>query len=515
VLIVNDGSTDETEKIANEYVQKDNRFQLFSKENGGTGSALNYGFKRAKGEFGTWVSSDDRKTNNYIEVLVNCLKRNRDIEFVVSSFYSEYLNKEVRTAVSDISSITGYKVQHILSPAATCLGDGSGEKNNNIFFLDNWVEINHNACHLGVNFMWTMRLKRKVGDFLEIPGEDYHMAILMGLNSRTAWVDKILGTHNSPADALSNIDRSCVNEANILTTRLIKKEYRPWYLKNIPKVAHFYWGAEKMSYMRYMTINSFKKMNPDWSVKLYIPKQLNSEKTWKDSFHQSDTEDYLSEGDYFEKLKEMAIKIIKVDFPEHIKRLGEAQKSDYLRWRVLYKEGGLWSDMDIIYHSPISNIYINKMKNKEVDNTISIIPDTGNSHQIGFYLSRPKNPMFKELCMLSSTKRDITMYQDLGCYLLNRYLGTQEKINNKFDIKTINMDQNVVYKFDHQNLKKIYDCDIFKEKYLSDKTTIGIHWYGGAKISQEYNNMINHTNIDDINNTLSSAIKYVLSYKGQ
>ena len=82
MLIVNDGSTDNTAQILKEYSEKDNRIKVFHKENGGTGSALNHGFKHANGEFGTWVSSDDYKEPDYLEQLVTLLKDNRDVEFV-------------------------------------------------------------------------------------------------------------------------------------------------------------------------------------------------------------------------------------------------------------------------------------------------------------------------------------------------------------------------------------------------------------------------------------------------
>ena len=66
LIIVNDGSTDNTEQLIEQYLS-DKRIKYYFKENGGTGSALNLGFSKANGEFGTWVSSDDNKKENYIE----------------------------------------------------------------------------------------------------------------------------------------------------------------------------------------------------------------------------------------------------------------------------------------------------------------------------------------------------------------------------------------------------------------------------------------------------------------
>ncbi len=58
IVVVNDGSTDEGagKTICDKYADK---IVYFEKENGGCSSALNYGIKRAKGEFISWLSHDD------------------------------------------------------------------------------------------------------------------------------------------------------------------------------------------------------------------------------------------------------------------------------------------------------------------------------------------------------------------------------------------------------------------------------------------------------------------------
>ncbi len=49
VLLVNDGSTDSTGMICQEYVENDSRFRYFEKDNGGTASARNLGLERSGG----------------------------------------------------------------------------------------------------------------------------------------------------------------------------------------------------------------------------------------------------------------------------------------------------------------------------------------------------------------------------------------------------------------------------------------------------------------------------------
>lgn len=59
VLLIDDGSTDASGAICDDYAKKDSRIRCFHKENGGLVSARQYGFPRAQGEYVTFVDSDD------------------------------------------------------------------------------------------------------------------------------------------------------------------------------------------------------------------------------------------------------------------------------------------------------------------------------------------------------------------------------------------------------------------------------------------------------------------------
>ncbi len=64
VIVVNDGSTDDTEKIALSYGDK---IRYFSKENGGVATALNLAIQKSKGDYISWLSHDDVYYPNKIE----------------------------------------------------------------------------------------------------------------------------------------------------------------------------------------------------------------------------------------------------------------------------------------------------------------------------------------------------------------------------------------------------------------------------------------------------------------
>lgn len=59
LLLIDDGSTDNSGKICDEYAKKDNRIRVFHKENGGVSSARNLGLDNIRGEFVNFVDSDD------------------------------------------------------------------------------------------------------------------------------------------------------------------------------------------------------------------------------------------------------------------------------------------------------------------------------------------------------------------------------------------------------------------------------------------------------------------------
>lgn len=78
VLIVNDGSSDSTEKIAREYVEKcPEIFRLINKENGGHGSAVNAGIENAVGKYFRVIDGDDWV---HTENLVIFLEKLREID---------------------------------------------------------------------------------------------------------------------------------------------------------------------------------------------------------------------------------------------------------------------------------------------------------------------------------------------------------------------------------------------------------------------------------------------------
>ncbi|MDR2727809.1 MAG: glycosyltransferase [Chitinispirillales bacterium] len=74
ILCVDDGSTDNSGKICDEYAEKDSRIKVFHKENGGDASARNAGLRNFTGKYVGFVDSDDWIEPDMYEVLYNLIK---------------------------------------------------------------------------------------------------------------------------------------------------------------------------------------------------------------------------------------------------------------------------------------------------------------------------------------------------------------------------------------------------------------------------------------------------------
>lgn len=80
IILIDDGSTDGSGKICDEFTKKDNRIIVIHKENGGVSSARNKGLEIAQGEYIGFVDSDDYIEENMYEVLFeNLVNFNVDI----------------------------------------------------------------------------------------------------------------------------------------------------------------------------------------------------------------------------------------------------------------------------------------------------------------------------------------------------------------------------------------------------------------------------------------------------
>ncbi len=89
VICVNDGSTDNSLAVAEEFAEKDPRFKVINKENTGYGNTMNIALEKASGEYIGIVESDDFAASDMFEYLYG-LSRSGTVDLVKGNFYDYY-----------------------------------------------------------------------------------------------------------------------------------------------------------------------------------------------------------------------------------------------------------------------------------------------------------------------------------------------------------------------------------------------------------------------------------------
>lgn len=264
-----------------------------------------------------------------------------------------------------------------------------------------------------------------------------------------------------------------------------------WQFKNIPKVLKLYWGRNRpLSYLRFLTVKTFKKLNPDWTIKIYYPKEVNYNINWCTTENKNE----LTCSDYFSKLN---VELIAVDFTEldfpNVHRLSEVQKSDVFRWWINSKEGGVWSDFDILYINPINTLPITKIFN--YDCSLGLVKyDTlrGSIFPIGFFMcggERGKeffSNVYEITKEIWKKKESFIQYQAFGRYALEAVI----KKGYKYDL----ISSDLIYLYKKKGAIKQY-FQIGKLNY--NFPPIGLHWYAGFTYSQDFENKIHERNLKE------------------
>lgn len=94
-LLIDDGSTDDSGYICDEYAEKDSRFKTFHIKNGGASCARNYGIGNSCGEWIAFVDSDDKVSPDYLKNLISAVDSNRT-DVVLSNYGGRQIDMHIR-----------------------------------------------------------------------------------------------------------------------------------------------------------------------------------------------------------------------------------------------------------------------------------------------------------------------------------------------------------------------------------------------------------------------------------
>lgn len=158
LILVNDGSTDNSGIICNDFASKDIRIKVFHKENGGVSSARNYGLENANGVWISFIDSDDFIDRDFLESFEISEKTNSQL-FISGYSIEDKQNSIVKKKIGCFNDVLFaeivYKLdkERFLSSIWGKLFQSNIIKINNIFFDEN-IRFGEDTV-----FLWNYLLK--------------------------------------------------------------------------------------------------------------------------------------------------------------------------------------------------------------------------------------------------------------------------------------------------------------------------------------------------------------------
>ena len=254
-----------------------------------------------------------------------------------------------------------------------------------------------------------------------------------------------------------------------------------------------------MSWLRYMTLYSFVKYNPDWEVVLYTSDSGDAQSYSWSTINQQDFVEYKGDN-YIHKINDLGITLKEYNVKDNKGvDICPSQKSNFFKWNLLATTGGFYADMDILFLRSINDIY---EKTNEFDVGICFT----SYYSIGFMFSNGNNKFFSDVYNECFNKFEKRNYQGAGVHSLKRWpkLIDVEKEYGKI----YNIPFNLLYQYNSHFISKIHEIN---SVYKLSLDNIGLHWYAGHPLSQNANNSLNENNYYKVNSLLSRTLKGILN----
>jgi len=521
VIVVDDGSTDQTRQVCSRYPVQYHHLENPRYRN--PSIARNVGYRAARGEV-IIAQSDDiiHRSPNTIQFLVEDLSPG---EFLLAQ-------------VQNYRYQDGQPVQHIMEYCGP-------RTQRPYFFLGSLLRSD------------LYRAGGSDPEFVEPCFDDNWFAdcLIKGLKLKARYTNQVEGHHQSHVHGETthlneHLSRALYTRKKRVAkrTRIYQSSTGPWPTDNppdhthrviltapvakaaptllaaipsidpddppgkIPRVMNFFWSGPRLSWMRYLTLRSFRYYNPDFRIVLHTAEATGGKK-WVSS-ETLDSQSY--EGpDYMDQVD--ALDVTRKTYDTiHLGRLAKGLAPSHLcdicQWQLLHHDGGFYADMDILFAAPIP---YDDVKNRDVVYCLS-----EGFIAIGLFGASPQNRFFKAVLETAKQNYKPTAYQSTGAEAIYRLGGIWPRWG-QVDQPGIKALQTLKLRFQKEKFLRLPDStvypwtyrqteQIFNETHLLPPGCIGIHWFGGNTISQQWNNLLTVDNQMSYSNTFIQCAKGLL-----
>lgn len=286
--------------------------------------------------------------------------------------------------------------------------------------------------------------------------------------NKITYIDKVIIKHCHADFGLAEYDKLLLHNYTFIKRDelvFIERE-KINFAVGIPKIAHFIWNEETpLSYLRFMTIETFKKHNPDWEVMFWLVSGCKLTKTWEGS-EKLEFFDKKQQKNYLNELKTDEI------YTKKVENIAPNYASDLIRWQVLYDFGGFYFDLD--------QIILNSFDELLTYDVVYGGQKIQYSGVVGMFKSclAAKNMIERTKNAIKTAKN----YCDAGNWLWLDYVNKDGK-QLLSEYQTFCTPQQYFYPIEQSFMMKEY----YNGKKPDLKNAFAVHWFGGHPDSQEFN----------------------------
>ncbi len=254
-------------------------------------------------------------------------------------------------------------------------------------------------------------------------------------------------------------------------------------MKNIPKTCYLYWNGKPMSLLHLLTVVSFHKHNPDWEI---VVRMTKADDSIDNGIHNPQYKPFVAK-DYLPELYNLDyVKII-----EDKEQLGGKAHSilvsDIWRREVLFENGGVYSDFDVIWLKPM-NEFVNidcKGDPSDFESIASFYQLTHGFHNVSNLISEKGSPYLLSLIKEAKGMHPPYGDQSFGTDMLNRLYPDWHSICLKYP-RMIALKYETFYPYSTFALEQLFVADNLSN--IRSKDVMCVHWFNGNELAKEYIN---------------------------
>lgn len=242
IILVDDGSTDNSGAMAEKFALEDKRIRVFHKENGGSSSARNLGISHAKGKYIGFIDSDDFIEPEMYERLLSVVLQENLLMAQISRDEIDEQGNRLPDVCIPPEKPELWDCGHFMRELLLHKGDCSfctKLTHASLFQKERFPE-----GELNEDFRLLIRLLPKIPAVAILPEQDYHVFYRYGSNTRTR--DK---------DEFPRVFMDIVNNAD-LAEEIVAKDY-PQLQQEAVRFALY----QRLDYMLHIPVSMMKKEN--------------------------------------------------------------------------------------------------------------------------------------------------------------------------------------------------------------------------------------------------------------